>query len=119
LADQVADAARRPTPPNAPIVGDAVFSHESGIHVSGLLRDAATYEALDPQLFGRERRITLGKHSGSAAVRDALISLDISPDSVSLPQLIDRLRRYAEQVKRPVERAELVLLLTPGMEQTV
>jgi homocitrate synthase NifV len=112
LADLVSDASRRPISASKPIVGDAVFTHESGIHVSGLLRDAATYEALDPRLFGRERRIMLGKHSGTAALKLALESLDIAPDSVSLPGLLTRLRLYAEQVKRPVERTELVQLLS-------
>ena len=116
LADLVADASRRPIPASKPIVGDAVFTHESGIHVSGLLRDPATYEALDPMLFGRERRIMLGKHSGAAALKMALESLDIAPDSVCLPDLLTRLRLYAEQVKRPVERGELVQLLTIGAE---
>lgn len=118
LAGLVSDAARRPIPASKPIVGDAVFTHESGIHVSGLLRDATTYEALDPTLFGRERRIILGKHSGTAALKVALESMDISPDSVSLPDLLARLRRYAEQVKRPVERDELVQLLTLGAESS-
>ena len=72
LADVVAKAARRTIPPGQPIVGDTAFTHESGIHVSGLLRDPATYEALDPMIFGRQRRIMLGKHSGSASLRDAL-----------------------------------------------
>ena len=68
----MARAARRGIPPAQPIVGEVAFTHESGIHVSGLLRDPATYEAMDPALFGRERRIVLGKHSGAAAVREAL-----------------------------------------------
>ena len=114
LAALVSSAARRPIAVEKPIVGDAVFTHESGIHVSGLLRDAATYEALDPALFDRERRIVLGKHSGTAALTDALASLGIAPDGVCLPDLLARLRRYAEQVKRPVERGELVQLLAIG-----
>ena len=116
LAELVALAAARPIPPGKPIVGDAVFTHESGIHVSGLLRDAATYEALDPALFGRERRILLGKHSGTAALKAALASLNIAPESVSLPDLLTRLRSHAERVKRPVGPDELMQLMTIGAE---
>ncbi|MFP4697860.1 MAG: homoaconitate hydratase [Eubacteriales bacterium] len=46
------------------IVGDDVFSHESGIHVDGLLKDTSTYELFPPNWIGRERKIVLGKHSG-------------------------------------------------------
>jgi homocitrate synthase NifV len=46
------------------IVGEAVFTHESGIHVDGLLKDRGNYEAFQPEELGREHRLVLGKHSG-------------------------------------------------------
>ncbi|PKM52014.1 MAG: homoaconitate hydratase [Firmicutes bacterium HGW-Firmicutes-7] len=52
-----------------PIVGKAVFSHEAGIHVDGLIKDVLTYEEISPALFGRKRKIVLGKHSGKHGVR--------------------------------------------------
>ena len=114
LAEVVASAACRTIPQGQPIVGETAFTHESGIHVSGLLRDPGTYEALDPALFGRERRLLLGKHSGSAAVRDALHDLDIP--QLALPDLLVRLRAYAERVKRSVTRDEVVSLLAVAAE---
>jgi homocitrate synthase NifV len=114
LADVVAAAACRTIPPGQPIVGETAFTHESGIHVSGLLRDPGTYEALDPVLFGRERRILLGKHSGSAALRDALDGLDVP--HVVLPDLLIRLRAHAERVKRSVTRDEVLSLLAVAAE---
>ena len=109
LAEVVANAASRTIPPGQPIVGETAFTHESGIHVSGLLRDPATYEALDPALFGRQRRIMLGKHSGSASLRDALRGRNV-PEA-ELPALLTRLRTHAERVKRSVTQEELVTLL--------
>jgi len=114
LAEVVAAAACRTIPQGQPIVGETAFTHESGIHVSGLLRDPGTYEALDPALFGRERRLLLGKHSGSAALRDALHGRDV-PHLV-LPDLLIRLRDYAERVKRSVTPDEVVSLLAVAAE---
>lgn len=108
LAAIVAGAAGRPVPPGQPIVGETAFTHESGIHVSGLLRDPETYEALDPEMFGRERTILLGKHSGTASLRHALRGSDI-PEA-DIPALLVRLRHHAEQVKRPISRNELLSL---------
>jgi len=51
------------------VVGPGVFSHQSGIHVDGLLKDPRTYEAWPPESFGATRRIRFGKHSGAAALR--------------------------------------------------
>ena len=58
VAAIVAAAAMRPIPLNKAIVGDHVFTHESGIHVDGLLKDRRTYQALDPAL-ARPLRIVL------------------------------------------------------------
>lgn len=52
-----------------PIVGKEAFSHEAGIHVDGLLKDTLTYEEIAPELFGRQRKIVLGKHSGRSGIK--------------------------------------------------
>lgn len=110
LAGLVAAAACRPIPDNKPIVGASVFSHESGIHVSGLLRDAGTYEALDPARFGRQREIVLGKHSGRAAVRSMLRSIGLEVEHTRIDRILAEVRARASQTKRSVGLAELALL---------
>ena len=55
VAAVVAAAAARSIPLNKAIVGEHVFTHESGIHVDGLLKDQRTYQSLDPLLFGRSQ----------------------------------------------------------------
>ena len=118
LAETVAAASHRPIPVSQPIVGQSAFSHESGIHVSGLLRDPETYEALDPALFGRSRQIVLGKHSGLAAIRHVLALQGLRTDDSLATELLGRVRAYAEAEKRPVAAEELLALhaaLQPSM----
>ncbi|NOW48477.1 homocitrate synthase NifV [Novosphingobium sp. SG751A] len=115
LADKVANAACRPIPENKPIVGGSVFAHESGIHVSGLLRDAGTYEALDPALFGRKRKIVLGKHSGRSAVRSMLRSIGLDAEHERLEQLLDAVRSRAVRTKRVVDLPDLAELYVQTM----
>lgn len=110
LAELVAGAARRTIPESKAIVGRAAFSHESGIHVSGLLRDGGAYEALSPARFGRARELVLGKHSGRASVRHALLTLGLSADEASVGRLLDRVRAQASLTKRAVDAAELLRL---------
>jgi homocitrate synthase NifV len=107
LAERVANASGRAIAAGTPIVGSAAFSHESGIHVSGLLRDPATYEALDPTRFGRVREIVLGKCSGTAAVRHALSMQGLRVTDIQAASVLSRVRAHAEAVKRPVAAAEL------------
>jgi homocitrate synthase NifV len=107
LAEKVAAASGRAIPPATPIVGAVAFSHESGIHVSGLLRDPATYEALDPALFGRTRQIVLGKCSGLDAVRHALAEQGLHADTAQARRVLEQVKAHADAVKGPVGAAEL------------
>ncbi len=69
LAAAVAAASARPIPADRPLTGSAVFSHESGIHVDGLLKDPTTYEFVQPSMVGRQRSFVPGRHSGRTALR--------------------------------------------------
>lgn len=108
LAELVSNAARRPIPEDKSIVGGSVFAHESGIHVSGLLRDSATYEALRPETLGRKRKIVLGKHSGGAAVRSMLRSVGLEGDHLRIEMILAQIRARASEAKRAVSIAELI-----------
>jgi homocitrate synthase NifV len=73
LSRLVARAAHRTIAPDQPVVGDRVFTHESGIHCHAMFNDARSYEPFTPQQAGHpDRRFVLGSHSGSAAIRNLL-----------------------------------------------
>jgi homocitrate synthase NifV len=108
LAEVVARAARRPIPVGKAIVGASAFTHESGIHVDGLLKDPATYESLSPQTFGRSREIVLGKHSGLASVTDALRLLGLSADKNCTQSVLAQVRQRSMQTKRVISTEELL-----------
>jgi 2-isopropylmalate synthase len=71
---------------NQPFVGKSAFAHKGGIHVSGLSRTAASYEHVDPEQVGNERRILLSELSGRSNVAALLTRHDIKVD----PQFMDR-----------------------------
>ena len=108
LAEIVSAASRRPIPAGKAIVGAAAFTHESGIHVDGLLKDPSTYEALSPQSFGRQRQIVLGKHSGAASVAGALQSLGLTADKGRTQRLLAKVHERSSQAKRAVSADELL-----------
>ncbi|MGA8172696.1 MAG: homocitrate synthase [Methylocystis sp.] len=102
VAALVSVAARRPIPLNKSIVGEHVFTHESGIHVDGLLKDPRTYEAFDPGLLGRAHTIVMGKHSGSAAVTAMLRQLQLPASGEELGEIVSCVRAHALDHKGPV-----------------
>lgn len=100
----VAAAAARAIPLNKAIVGEHVFTHESGIHVDGLLKDQRTYQALDPKLLGRSNRIVIGKHSGLSAITALLSDLRLPATADEAQRILARVRMHAVAVKGPVPR---------------
>ncbi|GAB7093706.1 hypothetical protein JCM30237_08580 [Halolamina litorea] len=70
-----------PTAPNAPVVGDNAFAHESGIHAAGVIENSATFEpgVMTPEMVGAERELVLGKHTGTHSVRERLRQAGYDP----------------------------------------
>lgn len=107
ISQLVAAASCRPVAPNKSIVGDAVFSHESGIHVDGLLKDVRNYQGFDPNELGRAHRLVLGKHSGAHAVIAACARLGLNPTPLQAAQIVERVRSHAMATKTEPGSAEL------------
>ncbi len=107
LSQLVASASGRVVAVNKSIVGEAVFTHESGTHVDGLIKYPGNYQHIDPQELGRQHRLVLGKHSGSRAVINAYAELGIRLDESQARVVLERIRQFAVVAKRPPERAEL------------
>jgi homocitrate synthase NifV len=100
ISTLVAQASGRPVGLGKSIVGDAVFTHESGIHVDGLLKDRSNYEAFAPEELGRTHHIVLGKHSGSHGVLDAYARLGVELTGVQAHALLDCIRAHVSVTKR-------------------
>ena len=65
----VSETMRMPVQPNKAIVGSNAFSHSSGIHQDGFLKDTLTYEIIDPEEVGAEEsKIVLTARSGRSAL---------------------------------------------------
>ncbi|MBV5286573.1 MAG: homocitrate synthase [Methyloversatilis discipulorum] len=92
---------------NKSIVGDAVFTHESGIHVDGLIKNPRNYQSFDPAELGRAHRLVLGKHSGSHAVLEACARLGLYPSDIEVAHIIERIRAYATANKQSPDTTQL------------
>jgi len=100
LASLVSRLTGVPLPVNKAIVGEMAFTHESGIHAHGVIREPSTYESIKPEMIGRKRRIVLGKHSGSASVEAALNEMNYATDEQQLKEIVKRIKQLGDEGKR-------------------
>ena len=89
-------------PPIQPVVGENVFSHESGIHSHGVIKNSATFEPgiMTPEMVGHRRRLTLGKHVGRHAIRQMLSDVRIEPTDPQLDAITEKIKAIANRGKR-------------------
>jgi 2-isopropylmalate synthase len=78
-----------------PYVGRSAFAHKAGLHVSGIRRDARTYEHIDPTLVGNDRRVVLSELSGRANIlyKSKEFGLEVEPSNEKIGVLLDELKR--------------------------
>jgi D-citramalate synthase len=98
-----------PLAPNKAVVGENAFTHESGIHTDGTLKDDAMYEPYPPEKVGRTRRLVLGKHAGRAGVEAALSEHGIEVSDDELSEIVTRVKRLGDRGKR-VTDADLLTI---------
>jgi 2-isopropylmalate synthase len=107
----VAEMLGIPVPPNKAIVGSNAFSHSSGIHVDGFLKDRQTYEIMQPEDVGlRESRVVLTARTGRAGLRDRLEKLGFTLSPEDLNQTYQRFLAIADK-KQEVFDEDLLALV--------
>ena len=68
LSKFIAERANLPVLRNQPYVGKSAFAHKGGIHVSAVMKDAATYEHTVPEKIGNKQRVLVSDLSGKANI---------------------------------------------------
>jgi len=106
----VAKASQRPLPDWKPVVGKRVFSHESGLHADGVLKNPANYEVFDPSEVGLHRSLVVGKHSGTSGLMERYREMGISMTRREAHHLISEVRTIAQEMKRSLNNSELIAI---------
>lgn len=103
--------------PNKAIVGANSFSHESGIHQDGMLKNKLTYEIVDAATIGRnENNIVLGKLSGRNAFATRLRELGFELSETELNKAFLRFKDVADK-KREITDRDLEAIVNDEISQ--
>jgi 2-isopropylmalate synthase len=107
----VADLLGVQVPPNKAVVGANAFSHSSGIHVDGFLKQRETYEIMRPQDVGMgESRVVLTARTGRHGLLDRLTKLGYPLSEQELDQAYRRFLIVADK-KQEVFDEDLMAIL--------
>ena len=99
-----------PVQPNKAIVGRNAFAHSSGIHQDGVLKNAATYEIMDPKDVGiDDNAIVLTARSGRAALKYRLQANGVNVEGEKLDKIYQAFLKLADKKKEVNDDDILVL----------
>ena len=119
ISKLVSETMRVPVQPNKAIVGANAFSHSSGIHQDGFLKNAQNYEIISPDEVGAEgSKIVLTARSGRSALayRFQKLGYDFTRDDIDI--LYENFLQVADRQKE-VEEEHLHQIATAYKQTTV
>jgi 2-isopropylmalate synthase len=84
---------------HAPFVGRSAFAHKAGVHVSAVEKNPLTYEHIQPELIGNQRRIVISDQSGLSNVLHyaAKFGINLSKQDVTCRQILDKLKKLENE----------------------
>jgi 2-isopropylmalate synthase len=99
---------------NKAVVGRNAFAHEAGIHQDGVLKNAITYEIMQPQTVGMpSNELVLGKHSGRHALAKRYEDLGYQLTKPELDRAYQVFCQLADR-KKQVYDEDLIAIVSDG-----
>ena len=94
----VSQICNMPVPPNKAIVGSNAFSHSSGIHQDGVLKNKNTYEIITPESVGyNSNNLNMTARSGRHVIKHRLELLGYTADQYNLDDVYKRFLELADK----------------------
>ncbi len=95
----ISQIANLPHRKDLPFVGESAFAHKGGVHVSAVIKDAATYEHVIPETVGNARRVLVSELSGKSNLlfKAREMNLDIAEHEEKLRPALYRIKKLENQ----------------------
>jgi 2-isopropylmalate synthase len=97
LSTFVSETANVTADPKLPYVGRSAFAHKGGVHVNAVMKDALTYEHIEPRLVGNERRVLVSELAGTSSVLAKMKEFGLDPKKESGKRVLDRLKELESE----------------------
>jgi len=99
LSHYVAEVANMPMQNNQPFTGSSSFAHKGGVHVNAVLKNAKTYEHMDPEVIGNNRRFLVSELSGKSNVLELAkaFNLSLDKDAPEIKKILEEIQNLENE----------------------
>lgn len=82
-----------------PYVGASAFAHKGGMHVDAVAKVACSFEHIQPELVGNQRRVLVSELSGKAVIQKkaAELEIDLTQDTPKIREILETIKRLEHQ----------------------
>jgi isopropylmalate/homocitrate/citramalate synthase len=105
--------------PHKPVTGRYAFTHESGIHVAGMLANRECYQPYPPEIVGRDHEIVFGKHSGTQGIAALAESAGLSLSESGRKTVLDQVKREAQRMHGSIPEEKILEWIRAEVETPV
>ncbi len=96
---------------NKAVVGKNIFNIEAGVQVDYNKQEVVAYEPYDPTVVGKIRRLVIGKHSGSSAIKLKLEEKGVKVSDEVVHELLSDVKVISMNKGRSLTDREFLLLV--------
>lgn len=89
----VAEIANLTHDDHQPYVGASAFAHKGGLHVAAMLKDATSYQHVDPAQVGNERRSVVSELSGRGNVMEKAQQYGVEVDNAQTQEVLEQIKQ--------------------------
>jgi len=84
---------------HAPFIGRSAFAHKGGIHVSAVQRNPLTYEHIQPEWVGNERRIVVSEQAGLSNIlsKAQLYGIELQKEDGACRDILAKIKRLEQE----------------------
>ncbi len=95
ISHSIAEIANISIPHGTPYVGRSAFAHKGGMHIDGVAKNSRSFEHIDPELVGNERRLLMSEVAGRATIlrRINKYAPELGKDAPETKQIMEALKR--------------------------
>ena len=113
----VSQLCHMPVQANKAIVGEAAFSHSSGIHQDGVLKQKQTYEIISPEAVGfASNQLNMTSRSGRHVIKSRLAGLGYEEGDYNLEKIYQDFVQLADEKGNIYDYDLEALVLLNGLE---
>jgi 2-isopropylmalate synthase len=82
---------------NQPFVGTSAFAHKGGMHAHAIARNPMSYEHIEPQTVGNERRVLVSELSGQSTILTKTTKYAITHDRALMTAILNQVQNLEHE----------------------